>query len=44
MYTKTSGICGKKVGVVLHDSERTVLLVNDIHMNNSCRVVHQLDL
>jgi len=44
MCTKISGLCCKIVGVVLRDSERTVLLVNDIHMNRSCSVVRQLDL
>ena len=44
MSTKTAGLCSnKKFGVILRNSERTVVLVNDIHMNSSCRVVHQLD-
>ena len=41
--TKTVGLCSnKKFGAVLHNSVRTVVLVRDIHMNSSCRVVHQL--
>jgi len=44
MCAKISGLCGKKVGVVSRDYERTVLLVNDIHMNHSCRIFNELDL
>jgi hypothetical protein len=34
VYTKTAGLCGKKVRVVLHDSEKTVVLLNNIPMNS----------